>query len=340
MRTPPVLLIAIALIGLTSSILSYADQPENSWRKPPILPVLNPMFYDSEHFLEDISVISCELENGKNSLCFKLKVKSNPVPNGPYCPETINDIGGVYPYDGATNPGLRVLKRDLFEDMEHDGYDIVDDNGNIRFVMLRPGEQPNLDPDLSYCIEVEPDNTLQLTYIIPVFPRFASKPTPMDDAMDIVGLSLIGMPINGLPPSVANGIPGAPSGLGSMPALDACGGHINEGFYHSHIFPETINQIYADHQISEIRCEEVYQKGSGDLLGYAMDGFPIYTDLPVSGNHPQNLDSCGGHFGPTIHYPFGMYHYHASLDNELNVNIPLCLTGLMAKEQLIVEQSL
>ncbi|WLQ14213.1 YHYH protein [Hahella aquimaris] len=298
-------------------------------------PALIPSYFDKEHFLEDISIERCELKNGYQSLCYKLKVKSNPVENGPYCPETINDIGGVYPYDGATNPGLRVLKRDLFEDMEADGYDIVDDDGNIRFIMIKTGEIPNLDPDLSYCIEVEPDNTLQLSYMIPVFSWHAQESTPMDDASKIVGLSLIGMPINGLPPSVANGIPGAPTGVGSMPALDACGGHINEGFYHSHIFPETINEIYAKHHIGEVRCEAVYPKGSGDLVAYAMDGYPIYTHLDMNGATPTGLDECNGHFGPTIHYPTGMYHYHSSSAED--VNIPRCLKGVMAKQQLIVE---
>ncbi|WP_157497033.1 YHYH protein [Hahella ganghwensis] len=338
MRTPH----SLQMLGLFTAILmstpSYSATVSEQWRKPPILPVLNPVFYNQEHFLEDISLVECELTNEKNSLCFKLKVKSNPVPNGPFCPETIHDIGGVYPYDGETNPGLRVLKRDLFEDMEKDGYDIVDDDGNIRFVMLKAGEPPNMDPDLAYCIEVEPDNTLQLTYFIPAFPRFASSPTPMEDAAHIVGLSLIGMPINGLPPSVANGIPGAPTGAGSMPALDACGGHINEGFYHSHIFPETINEIFADNQISEVRCESVFPKGPGDLIGFAMDGFPIYTPLAVNGTVPQDLDDCGGHFGPTAHYPFGTYHYHSSLENE--VNIPRCLSGVIAENQLVVEESL
>lgn len=295
--------------------------------------ILNPVYFDSKYFLEEILIVECTLENKQQSLCFKLKVKSNAINDGPYCPKTVNDTGGIYPYDGKTNPGLRVLKRNLFEDMEKDGYDIVDNKGNIRITLFDPTKPDNRNPNYAYCVEVEANYSLQLTYLIPAYPRFASQPTPMAGASDIVGLSLIGVPVNGLPPSVADSFPG--TSPGSIPALDPCGGHVNEGFYHSHIFPETINRMLHKNHISDVQCTNVYQKSPSALIGYAMDGYPIYASHEHSDVPAKNLDECNGHFSPTLHYPWGEYHYHAS--HESTVNIPNCLKGVLAKNQLIVE---
>ncbi|WP_163832548.1 YHYH protein [Spartinivicinus ruber] len=318
-------LLALAIPQLSANV--------NIKEFPPHRTVLNPAYYNNEHFLEDISLVQCTLENKQQSLCFQLKVKSNAIEDGPYCPETVNDVGGIYPYDGKTNPGLRVLNKDLFEDMEKDGYDIIDDKGNIRVAIFDPSQPDNRDPELAYCIEVEPDYRLKLTYLIPASPRFAEEPTPMATAANIVGLSLVGVPINGLPPSVTDSFPG--TSPGNLPALDPCGGHINEGFYHSHMFPETINKKLHKNGITEVQCTNIYQKEPTALIGYAMDGFPIYASLELPGSPARDLDKCNGHFGPTLHYPWGEYHYHAIHDE--NVDIPRCLKGVLAKDQLIVE---
>ena len=316
-----------------SLFLSISFQAQCNTESHPGFLILNPDYYNQDHFLEVISTVPCTLENGRESRCFKLKVKSNAVEDGPYCPRSVTEVGGIYPYDGVTNPGLRVLDYSLFLDMENDGYDIIDDDGNIRVAILDRSKPDDRDPDHAYCIEVPPDFDLTLTYLIPAFPKFAEKPTPMDTAANTVGLSLIGVPINGLPPSVTDSFPGTRPG--NLPALDPCGGHVNEGFYHSHIFPETINKKLRDNNINEVQCTNIYQIPSTGLIGYTMDGFPIYASLESPGRKAKHLDQCNGHFGPTRHYPWGVYHYHAMHDE--NVNIPRCLRGVMAKNQLIVE---
>ncbi|RDH42605.1 YHYH protein [Zooshikella ganghwensis] len=293
--------------------------------------ILHPGYYDNQNFLADITLVPCTLANKINSLCFKLSVKSTPIEDGPYCPKTIHDIGGIYPYDGPTNPGLRVLSRALFEDMEKDGLDIIDNEGNIRIQLIDTRDKP-ISSEYTYCIEAVKDLRLKLHYFIPALPRFATEPTSMEGASNIVGLSFNGVPINGTPPSVIDGIPNAPSGL---PALDPCGGHINEGFYHSHIFPETINQKLIKNNIFEVQCEAIYQKYDSALIGYAMDGFPIYGSADLFGKEPDNLDQCSGHITSTLHYPWGIYHYHAASNDP--VNIPRCLKGELAEQVLIVE---
>ncbi|MCX4027739.1 YHYH protein [Endozoicomonas sp. SM1973] len=322
-------LLNIVFISTVFTEISNAKPIVNTYTPQSV--VLNPAYFNTEHFLKNISLVNCTLENNQEALCFELSVKSNPIKDGPYCPKTINDVGGIYIYDGKTNPGLRVLKRDLFEDMEKDGYDIVDDQGNIRFTLAIPGQPPN--PKYAYCIEAEHDYSLKLTYYIPAYPSYAAEPTPMSSASNIVGLSLIGLPINGLPPSVVTGPDGQRGG--SIPALDPCGGHINEGFYHSHIFPETINNIFIKNHIYDTQCQGVHQKFDSDLIGYAMDGFPIYGSFEFTGIPPTDLDECNGHISPTLHYPWGEYHYHADINSP--VNIPTCLKGNLAKDQLVIE---
>ncbi|MDE1462065.1 YHYH protein [Spartinivicinus poritis] len=327
-----VLLILISLLVSSNQAVAYnnmhVDKEYNH------LPVLDPVYYNLSNFIKNISLVNCTLNNGRKTQCFELKVKSTPINDGPYCPETLDDIGGIYIYDGKTNPGLRLLDKIFFINMEIDGYDIVDENENIRKYFMRLDKQaPPPDQQYDYCIEAEKDINLQLTYKIPAYPEFANKVTPMASAIDIVGLSLHGLPVNGLPPSVVKG----PNNIGggSVPALDPCGGHILDGFYHSHIIPETINEKLLRNHIFEVECESIPQKYESQLTGYAMDGFPIYGRQEITGLPPQNLDKCNGHVGATFHYPFGIYHYHAVFNED--VDIPRCLSGELAKEQLVVE---
>jgi len=49
------------------------------------------------------------------------------------------------------------------------------------------------------------------------------------------------------------------------------------------------------------------------LVGYAMDGFPIYGPTnQTDGNYPTDLDEINGHTHVTDEYPDGTYHYHAT----------------------------
>lgn len=80
-------------------------------------------------------IIDCTLDSGSTTKCHELVFSmAIPFEDGPYCPETMDDIGGLGIYDGDTNPGFQVMKRDLWEAMETDGYDIVDDAGNVRII--------------------------------------------------------------------------------------------------------------------------------------------------------------------------------------------------------------
>ena len=276
-----------------------------------------------ESFFNSTSLISyekvnCTLEDGSTGECYKLVFSSNPIDNGPFCPETINDIGGLGIYDGATNPGFQVMKASLFNAMETDGYDIIDNNGNINIDDLSGPPDPG---GYSFCLEAAPDNNLQLTFLIPAEPVLATSNNTIN-TVELIGVSIDGVPINGDPPSVVNG---PVLGVGNIPAIDPCGGHHDPaGYYHLHFVAENMNQVLESNNINDVTCTLVNQVSGSKLIGFAKDGFPIYA-YEVE---PTGVDECGGITATTTEYPDGVYHYVAS--NTEAPNVPKCLKGVAA----------
>ncbi|MBU2938569.1 YHYH protein [Lacinutrix sp. C3R15] len=274
--------------------------------------------YFNSTSLVSFEKIDCTLEDGSAGDCYQLVFTSNPVDNGPYCPTTINDVGGLGIYDGATNPGFQVMKASLFNAMEADGYDIVDDAGNIYIDDFNSGP---VNQDYSYCLEAAPDNNLLLVFLIPATPVFASSNNTID-SVELIGVSVDGVPINGDPPSVAN--PGNEV-AGNIPSLDPCGGHHDPaGYYHWHFVAETMNQVLEANGINDVTCTLVNQVSGSKLIGFAKDGFPIYAYQ----EEPANVDECGGITASTTEFPDGIYHYVAS--NTEAPNVPKCLKGVAA----------
>ncbi|WP_435654601.1 YHYH protein [Cellulophaga baltica] len=265
--------------------------------------------------------VACTLEDGTTGECYELVFSSNPVEDGPYCPETIEDVGGLGTYDGQTNPGFQVLKASLFHAMETDGYDIIDDQGKIRMDDFNSGRP---DPNFDYCLAAAPDNDLKLTFLIPAEPKLSGTNNVIE-TIELVGVSLDGVPINGNPPSVINGPPIPNATGGNIPSLDPCGGHNDPaGYYHWHFVPEVMNQVLAAHHITEVSCTLINQAETVKLIGFAKDGFPIYAYA----QEPSDVDDCGGRIANTTEYPGGIYHYVASTTRAPNV--PKCLKGVAA----------
>lgn len=294
---------------------------------------LNASFFNSSS-LVSLTTVNCTLENGSSTTCYEMVFNSNPVENGPYCPVTINDIGGVGIYDGDTNPGFQVLKKSLWDAMEADGYDIVDENGNVTIVAPGAGGAggpggggPPTDGGggvTSACLEAAPDDNLVLTFLIPVVPELLSAPDVLA-SVENIGVSLDGIPLTGDPPSVTMSIGGMPGGGGAIPSIDPCGGHMDpSGYYHLHFAPQEMNNIYESYGITEVSCTNFPQSETA-LVGFAKDGFPIYASQDSDNTLPSDLDDCLGHIAVTAEFPNGTYHYHAS--NNLAPNIPPCLVG-------------
>lgn len=283
-----------------------------------------PELFEPSLFASDPVEVDCTLDNGSSTRCYQLSFSNYQDSSGPFCPETIDDVGGVGIYDGATNPGFQVLKRSLWESMEADGWDIVDEAGNIN-INGGMGEATCLEMALS---------PLTVTFLIPVEPELLSAPNVID-IVELYGVATVdGMPLTGHPPSVTDGPPMPNAQGGGIPSLDPCGGHADPaGYWHWHFTPENSQSVLDGYGISEVSCTDIPQKTEG-LVGFAKDGFPIYSPLE-DGSVPADLDACNGKTGPTVDFPDGIYHYFAL--NETAPNLPTCIMGASVDNAMSVE---
>ncbi len=270
--------------------------------------------------LQSHTTVDCTLSDGTATTCHKLVFTgTNPTDDGPYCPEKMDDIGGVGVYDGKTNPGFQLLTRKLWESMEADGYDIVDDEGKVR-VLTDLKSKP--ESGKGYCLALE-KVPLTLTYLIPTTPKKLGTPATIG-TVEKIGVQLDGIPMTGDPPSVVSGPPGmAGAAGGAIPSIDPCGGHPDPaGYYHAHFVPESMNLVLKAHGITAVSCTRVKQ-ADHVLAGFAKDGYPVYS--ASASDQPTDLDACNGKTGPTAEFPDGTYHYYAFKDQA--PNMPPCLVG-------------
>jgi hypothetical protein len=282
--------------------------------------IFNASLLNANNMLESVTLVNATLTDGTTAECYKVVFKSNPVEDGPYCPATINDIGGVGIYDGATNPGFQVMKAELWNAMEADGYDIVDANGNITIVDPLAG----MPPSGGACLEGTPDNYLELTFLIPAVPKFATS-NDVISTVENIGVSKDGIPLTGNPPSATQST-GGPGGGGAIPSIDPCGGHPDPfGYYHLHFGAEEMNNVLAANNMTDVTCVNFTQSETA-FVGFAKDGYPMYASKDQDGTLPSDLDECQGHTAVTADYADGVYHYH--LSNSSAPNLPECLKGI------------
>jgi hypothetical protein len=286
-------------------------------------PVLTELF-DPDLFAVSPTTVSCNLDDGSTAQCYRISFANYRESTGPFCPATVDDIGGVGVYDGATNPGFQVLKRTLWEAMEADGFDILDDAGNVR---------SNLGPGTSSCLEMAVTD-LTITFLIPAEPKMLVAPNSID-TVELFGVALYdGMPLTGPPPSVVDGPPMPGATGGGIPSLDPCGGHGDPaGYWHWHLMPDNAQSVLDAFGITDVRCTDIPQATQG-LMGFAKDGFPIYAPLE-GGSVPADLDACNGKFGVTPDYPEGVYHYYVL--NGAAPNLPTCIMGASVRNPMSVQ---
>jgi hypothetical protein len=287
--------------------------------------LIDESFFNSSSLIT-FETINAPLEDGTTAECFRLTFSSNPVPSGPFCPTTIDDVAGLGFYDGDTNPGFRVFSKALLDDIEADGYDMVNDDGTVNVDYFNGGMP---DPSYSYCLEAAANDDLKLVFIIPAEPKLGTSNNDIAE-VELIGLSLDGVSYNGDPPSAVNGpMMGGPGGSGdqiNFPSLDPCGGHHDPaGYYHWHFVPEVMNKVLEANGISEVSCTNIEQTTGIQLAGFAKDGFPIYAYA----DEPTDLDDCGGRTATTNEFPDGAYHYVAS--TTIASNVPKCLKGVAAQ---------
>lgn len=141
---------------------------------------------------------------------------------------------------------------------------------------------------------LNPNRIMQQAYTfkIPVNPVAASThaATP---------LGPIGISVNGVPLFNQYAGPNQPL-TNEINSFDQYGGHPQQtGQYHYHVEPLYITA----------------QKGKNALIGFLLDGFPVYGPLENGTTITSaNLDAYHGHTSATADYPNGIYHYHITAD--------------------------
>ncbi|WP_405564964.1 YHYH protein [Polaribacter sp. Asnod6-C07] len=287
--------------------------------------------YFNTSSLISIELVEARLEDGTTADCYQITFSGDAIDGelGPFCPETIDDIGGIAVYDGETNPGLRNISRDLLEDMEADGWNIVEDDTGLVY--------SNNNSGTSNCLALAYDADLNFVFTVPVVPKLASSSTDIDEVENL-GFSIDGTPLTGDPPSAVFG----PAMFGTQdiseieeinfPSIDPCGGHPDPaGYYHAHFIPQVINQVLAANNIDEVECTMFEQTSGTVLAGFAKDGFPIYAYAEM----PDDLDECNGRTAATTEYPDGVYHYVAS--TTAVTNMPPCLKGVAVQDSFEIQ---
>ncbi len=134
-----------------------------------------------------------------------------------------------------------------------------------------------------------------VTFRIPRNPKAATTHAP-------TGLGAIGIAINGV--VIFNQYNGVRALLDSLEInnLDQYNGHPTPSpglQYHYHTEPLHLTKKF----------------GSGALVGYLLDGFPVYGPLENGARLTSaGLDKYHGHEHATAEYPAGIYHYHVTDD--------------------------
>ncbi|MEL6989724.1 MAG: YHYH protein, partial [Bacteroidota bacterium] len=257
-------------------------------------PILITSIFTEFSRISDFELVDCTLQNGTQTKCYKVVYRNVPEAWEPGCPANENEVGGLGIYNGNTNPGLRALDAQLWSDFAADGFDIINDDGTINIQIPEGGPGSGFiepgNPDLNAsCLDGILVEDFELTYLIPAVPELSATTTRID-RMGFWGISLDGFPLGPEPPAaVGMGGNGA-----AIPSLGACGGHPQPaGPFHYHLVPQEVNNLLEEHNVTSVTCDYIAQS-STSLLGYAIDGFPIYGSLETDGSEPTGLDECRG----------------------------------------------
>jgi hypothetical protein len=131
-------------------------------------------------------------------------------------------------------------------------------------------------------------STQNITMKIPVAPAVAA--THATTPMGVIGISLNGVPF--FNQYAAGGSPLT----GEINSFDQWWAHPQmSGMYHYHVEPLYLTTVKAS---------------KWALMGFLLDGFPVYGPKEENNTDPTGLDAYHGHTHATVDYPGGIYHYH------------------------------
>lgn len=131
-------------------------------------------------------------------------------------------------------------------------------------------------------------STQSITMKIPVNPVVAATHAATPGGV-------IGVALNGVPLFNQYAAGGSPL-TGEIASFDQWWGHPQmSGMYHYHVEPKYLTTVKAT---------------PASLMGFLLDGFPVYGTREENGSDPSGLDVYHGHTHATVDYPAGIYHYH------------------------------
>jgi len=162
------------------------------------------------------------------------------------------------------------------------------------------GTFPIASTDPAYQYDRNP-NTIQsqsMSWTVPAQPTAASSPHCLD-------LGPIAVMLDGI--VLFDGLDAEGRDAGAHEVQDSCDGHPEmDGAYHYHTVSTCLTTDAPD------------QPNTSTLVGYALDGYGIYTERDANGDLPTNadLDACHGR-ASTVMWdgtPTQMYHYDMTLE--------------------------
>ena len=185
---------------------------------------------------------------------------------------------------------------------------------------LRPDGIPNHERDAYYAVPnagvVVPDSTTarimkdptkaqSYTFTIPTSPKYSTKVTTT--SLGSIGVMISGAVLynpfegDGKTVAMANNFTITDASGITASFVDKCAGHPTPdvGAYHYHGLPSCVTA----------KVDKAAKPSH--IIGFALDGFPIYGDRDIKGKKisAASLDQCNGIYSPTPEFPKGVYHY-------------------------------
>ena len=188
-------------------------------------------------------------------------------------------------------------------------------------VIMQPNGIPNHTRDAYYAVPIsqeivvpdastskivkDPTKAQTYKFTIPTAPKYSSRTTTT--SLGSIGVMISGAVLynpyegDGKTVAMASNFTITDENGVTASFVDKCAGHPtpNMGAYHYHGLPSCVtSQVDQPSKPSHI-------------IGFALDGFPIYGDRDIKGKNVlvNSLDKCNGIYSATPEFPNGIYHY-------------------------------
>ena len=285
----------MTLLGACTSSNPTIELPDDG-----IQATLDPTLLVAGNLVSDVIEVDCTLSGGTDTTCYQISMSGVPTDHdaGPWCPRHIADgadVSGIWLENGQVYDADGTFIANLSEFYGDDGWQLFDETTGDIYVTdteeaFDGAARPNVEDQYqNHCVEGSFSylDSTAVTFVIPKqpIPAMGDATTPRDG----FGFALNGTKLDA--PAPADAILAAYT----IAAFDDCGGHLNpvSGYHYHAVTSDCLTEV--DH----------HDDHHAPLIGYALDGFPIFARLDAHGDEPVDLDTCGGHFDEERGY-----HYH------------------------------